>query len=107
MWNGARLPMSPSRFACRRLVFLLVVGAGFLAPPAEAATRPFADIVDAAARRHGVDPHLVHAVIAVESGYRPSAQSPAGAQRLALWPGDGVVGCAARRPWRSRRWARL
>ena len=74
--------MPPSRFACRCLVFLLLAAAGFLAPPAEAATRPFADIVDSAARRHGVDADLVHAVIAVESGYRASAQSPAGAQGL-------------------------
>ena len=81
--------MPPSRFACRCLVLLLlVVGAGFLAPPAEAAKRPFADIVDTAASRHGVDPDLVHAVIAVESGYRASAQSPAGAQGLMqLMPG--------------------
>ena len=81
--------MMSLRFACRCLVFLLlVVGAGFLAPPAEAATRPFADIVDAAARRHGVDADLVHAVIAVESGYRATAQSPAGAQGLMqLMPG--------------------
>ena len=76
--------MSPSRLCCRCLVFLpVVVGAGFLAPLAEAAaTRPFADIVDDAARRHGVDADLVHAVIAVESGYRASAQSPAGAQGM-------------------------
>ena len=76
-------------FACRCLVFLLlVVGAGFLSPPAEAAPRPFADIVDDAARRHGVDPDLVHAVIAVESGYRATAQSPPGAQGLMqLMPG--------------------
>ena len=81
--------MPPSRFACRCLVcLLLVVGAAFLAPPTEAAKRPFADIVVDAASRHGVDPDLVHAVIAVESGYRTSAQSPAGAQGLMqLMPG--------------------
>ena len=82
--------MPPSRFSDRCLVLLLLVaaGAGFLARPAEAAKRPFADIVDAAAERHGVDPELVHAVIAVESGYRASAQSPAGAQGLMqLMPG--------------------
>ena len=79
-----------SRFARRCLLFLLLaaVGGGFLARPAEAGKRPFADIVDSAARRHGVDPGLVHAVIAVESGYRASAQSPAGAQGLMqLMPG--------------------
>ena len=57
-------------------------------PPAEAAKWPFADIIDNAARRHGVDVDLVHAVIAVESGYRATAQSPAGAQGLMqLMPG--------------------
>ncbi|MCY4028893.1 MAG: lytic transglycosylase domain-containing protein [Acidobacteria bacterium] len=82
--------MPPSRFARRCLVLLLLVaaGAGFLARPAEAAKRPFADIVDDAARQHGVDPDLVHAVIAVESRYRANAQSPAGAQGLMqLMPG--------------------
>ena len=42
------------------LLGLVAATAGFLAPPAEAAKRPFADIVAAAAaRRHGVDPDLV------------------------------------------------
>ena len=82
--------MPPSRFSRRCLVLLLLVAVatGFLAPPAEAGTRPFAGIVAAAAERHGVDPDLVHAVIAVESGYRATAQSPAGAQGLMqLMPG--------------------
>ena len=79
---------SPSRFPFRCLVFLLLAAIGFLARPAEAAKRPFAEIVAAAAERHGVDPDLVHAVIAVESGYRATAQSPAGAQGLMqLMPG--------------------
>ena len=91
---------------CRRCVPPAVVfypccspaaaGSGFLARPAEADQRPFGGIIDAAARRHGVDPDLVHAVIAVESGYRATAQSPAGAQGLMqLMPGTqrefGVV----------------
>ena len=72
------------------LAFLLLAAAGscFLTLPAEATELPFADLVDTAARRHGVDPDLVHAVIAVESGYRASAQSRAGAQGLMqLMPG--------------------
>ncbi len=86
VWCALAMP----RCCCRCLVLLLLVAvaAGFLAPPAEAGKRPFADIVNAAAHRHGVDPSLVHAVIAVESGYRANAQSPAGAQGLMqLMPG--------------------
>ena len=82
--------MPPSRFSHRCLVLLLLVAvaAGVLARPADAGKRPFAGIVAAAAERHGVDPGLVHAVIAVESGYRATAQSPAGAQGLMqLMPG--------------------
>ena len=85
------LAMPPSRLARRCLVLLLLlvaVATGVLARPAEAGTRPFAGIVAAAAERHGVDPDLVHAVIPVESGYRTTAQSPAGAQGLMqLMPG--------------------
>ena len=78
---------SCSPFRCF-VVLLLVAAAGLLARPAEASKRLFAGIVDAAAERHGVDPDLVHAVIAVESGYRATAQSPAGAQGLMqLMPG--------------------
>ena len=45
-------------------------------------------ITSSSSPTHGVDPDLVHAVIAVESGYRASAQSSAGAQGLMqLMPG--------------------
>jgi len=40
------------------------------------------DIAAAAARRHGLDPELVMAVVSVESGFRPQAVSPKGAQGL-------------------------
>ncbi|WP_328986274.1 lytic transglycosylase domain-containing protein [Thiorhodovibrio winogradskyi] len=39
----------------------------------------FAPLIIAEARRHGIDPNLVHAVIRAESAYRPNAKSPAGA----------------------------
>jgi soluble lytic murein transglycosylase-like protein len=56
-------------------------------PPATAAAAavpavPYADLIDATAARHGVDPQLVRAVIQVESAYQPSARSRKGAMGL-------------------------
>ncbi len=45
-------------------------------------TRRYAAIIDTAARTHGVEPALVHAVITAESGYNPRAYSKAGATGL-------------------------
>lgn len=42
----------------------------------------YAPLIDAAAARHGLDPHLVKAVIAVESGFEPTAVSDKGAVGL-------------------------
>jgi len=39
-------------------------------------------LAEDASRRHGLDPALVLAVVAVESGFRPDAVSPKGAQGL-------------------------
>lgn len=50
--------------------------------PPEAVVRRFAPIVERAARAHGVDEALVHAVIFAESSYDPRAVSPAGATGL-------------------------
>lgn len=78
----------------------LFVGAGEPALPASeapgggaAATlpplrQPFGAAVAMAAERHGLDPKLLHAVVTVESAYRPAAVSPAGAAGLTqLMPG--------------------
>lgn len=43
------------------------------------AGRPYAKLIDGAAREAALDPALVHAVISVESGYNPAARSPKGA----------------------------
>ena len=50
--------------------------------PSAADFRRFAPIVARAARVHGVDEALVHAVIFAESSYDPDAISPAGASGL-------------------------
>jgi soluble lytic murein transglycosylase-like protein len=39
-------------------------------------------LIEESARRHGLDPSLVLAVVSVESGFRPGAVSPKGAQGL-------------------------
>ena len=46
------------------------------------ADRPFAKLIDVAARDAALDPALVHAVISIESGYNPAARSPKGALGL-------------------------
>lgn len=56
---------------------------------------PFAgrlgSLVDAAAVRHGIEARLLHAIIAVESAYRPGAVSPKGAIGLMqLMPGTAA-----------------
>lgn len=58
----------------------VVVPEVFRLPPS---TQPFDKLVEEAAARHGLDPKLLHALVAVESAYRPGAVSPAGAGGLA------------------------
>lgn len=48
----------------------------------QAPPRPFAEIIDAASVRHGVDAELLFALIEVESSYRPNAVSAKGAMGL-------------------------
>jgi hypothetical protein len=55
---------------------------------AAAGSVDFERLVAEAARRHGLDPALVMAVVGVESGFQPQAVSPKGAQGLMqLMPG--------------------
>ena len=50
--------------------------------PAASTGKDLAAMAIEAARRHSLDPDLVQAVVAVESGFRPDAVSPKGAQGL-------------------------
>ena len=50
--------------------------------PTAALIRQYTPLIETAAKHHGVDVALVHAVITAESGYNPKAVSRAGAQGL-------------------------
>lgn len=60
----------------------MVMGGGVTYMPSESEIRKYSDYIDAASRDHGVDRHLVHAVISAESGFNPRAVSPKGATGL-------------------------
>jgi len=45
-------------------------------------SKPFAALIEEVARRHGIDPALIHAVVEAESNYRASARSQMGARGL-------------------------
>lgn len=54
-------------------------------------SQPYAEAIARAADRHGLDPKLLHALVLVESAYRPDAVSPAGAGGLTqLMPGTAA-----------------
>lgn len=52
---------------------------------------PYRELIDEAAAAHGLDPQLLHALVLVESAYRPRAVSAAGAAGLTqLMPGTAA-----------------
>lgn len=54
-------------------------------------SQPYAEAIARAAERHGLDAKLLHALVIVESAYRPNAVSPAGAGGLTqLMPGTAA-----------------
>ncbi len=64
------------------------LGSPAAAPPAQPAVaaaladKPYAELIDRAAREASLDPALVHALIHVESRHNPAARSPKGALGL-------------------------
>ncbi|WP_309630135.1 lytic transglycosylase domain-containing protein [Brevundimonas sp.] len=68
-----------------------VAGAGDPEPRLEPLSQPFMAAIDRAARRHGLDPKLLHALVVVESAYHVHAVSPVGAGGLTqLMPGTAA-----------------
>jgi hypothetical protein len=61
---------------------LALAGSASLTDMDASERRPYLTLIEAAARRHNVDPRLVHAVITVESRYRADARSRKGAMGL-------------------------
>ena len=96
--SGQTLKLEAHRSEAELLVLVLKGGGEVQLPPSavrgfvpdevleEVAGAPagtdLVSLVAAAARRHGLDPALVLAVVSVESGFRPAAVSPKGAQGL-------------------------
>lgn len=66
------------------LVTIVAEAAAVVARPARRPleARPFAELIQTVALKHGVDPGLVHAVIQAESNYQPGARSQVGARGL-------------------------
>ncbi|MBL8383593.1 MAG: lytic transglycosylase domain-containing protein [Burkholderiales bacterium] len=79
---AARAAEAYQRDPAYRLLFPGVCVAAPDPPPAPLPVAPYAQQIDSAARAAGVDPALVHALVAVESAYRPAAVSPKGAVGL-------------------------
>jgi soluble lytic murein transglycosylase-like protein len=52
------------------------------APRIRPLRQPYAEAISTAADRYGLDPKLLHALVVVESAYRPDARSPVGASGL-------------------------
>lgn len=65
----------------------------------QALSQPYQEIIDRAAAEHGLDPKLLHALVATESAYRPQALSSAGAGGLTQLMPDTARGLGVRDRW--------
>lgn len=65
----------------------------------QALSQPYQEIIDRAAAEHGLDPKLLHALVATESAYRPQAVSPAGAGGLTQLMPDTARELGVRDRW--------
>lgn len=65
----------------------------------QALSQPYREIIDRAAAEHGLDPKLLHALVATESAYRPQAVSPAGAGGLTQLMPDTARELGVRDRW--------
>lgn len=79
---------SPYRLHIDRSLYRLQADPARQLPPprmynSELAARPFAEAIREAAEQAGVEVEFLHAVVKVESAYRPEAVSPKGARGLA------------------------
>lgn len=68
-----------------------VPGSTTLSAAPTAVTQRWADLISQTASRFQLDPHLLHSIISVESGYNPEALSPKGAIGLMqVMPATGL-----------------
>jgi soluble lytic murein transglycosylase-like protein len=72
----------PDAEAVEETVVPVAASSVALTSPEPLKGRPFAELIETVALRHGVDPALVHAVVQAESNYQPRAKSHVGARGL-------------------------
>jgi len=65
----------------------------------QALSQPYQEMIDRAAAEYGLDPKLLHALVATESAYRPRALSPAGAGGLTQLMPDTARELGVRDRW--------
>ena len=87
--GGAAAPATTSAAGGSAFQAALASAAGPVPPAGTAgastgslADVPYGDLIEAAARRHGLDPALLAGLVRQESNFDPNAGSPAGAQGL-------------------------